>query len=83
MFLFCRRNGFKQTTGCVLNKKAVDNLLKTRTLAAGWQEDATNWYLALAYLQLGKKVEAQTELQNIVKIGRDNVTRAEDILKKL
>ena len=64
-------------------QKAVDNLLKARTLAAGWQEDATNWYLALAYLQLGKKVEAQTELQNIVKIGRDNVKRAEDILKKL
>jgi tetratricopeptide (TPR) repeat protein len=64
-------------------KKAVDNLLKARTLANGWQEDATNWYLALAYLQLGQNEEARKELNNIVKIGRDNVNRSEELLKKM
>jgi tetratricopeptide (TPR) repeat protein len=63
--------------------KAIDNLLKTRSVANGWQEDVTNWYLALAYLQLGKKEEARKELNNIVKIGRDNVSRAEGLLKKM
>lgn len=64
-------------------QKAVDNLLKSRALANGWQEDATNWYLALAYMRLGKTEEARTELNNIMKIGRDNVSRAEEILKKM
>lgn len=61
--------------------KAVDDLLKARTLANGWQEDAINWHLALAYIHLGKKEEARLELNNIVKIGRDNVSRAEELLK--
>lgn len=64
-------------------QKAIDNLLKARTIGNGWQEDAINWYLALAYLRLGKTEEAQAELNNIVKIGRDNVSRAEEILKKM
>ena len=64
-------------------QKAINSLLKTRALAQGWQEDATNWYLALAYLQLGKKTEARAELTNIVQIGRDNAVRAADLLKKL
>ena len=64
-------------------QKAIDNLLKARAIANGWQEDATNWYLALAYLQAGKTEEARKELNNIVKIGRDNVSRAEEILKKM
>jgi tetratricopeptide (TPR) repeat protein len=64
-------------------QKAIDNLLKARALANGWQEDAINWYLALAYLQVGKTEEARKELNNIVKIGRDNVSRAEEILKKM
>jgi hypothetical protein len=63
--------------------KAVENLLKARTLANGWQEDATNWYLALAYIRLGKTEIAQIELSNIVKTGRDNVQRAEELLKKM
>jgi predicted Zn-dependent protease len=61
--------------------KAVDNLLKARIVANGWQEDATNWYLALAYIKLKKTTEARTELNNIIKIGRDNVSRAEELLK--
>lgn len=64
-------------------QKAIDNLLKARTLGNGWQEDVINWYLALAYLQAGKTEEARTELNNIMKIGRDNVSRAEEILKKI
>jgi tetratricopeptide (TPR) repeat protein len=63
--------------------KAVEHLLKARTLANGWQEDATNWYLALAYIRMGKTEAAQIELNNIVKIGRDNVRRAEALLKKM
>ncbi|MBL7816514.1 MAG: hypothetical protein JNL70_15955 [Saprospiraceae bacterium] len=64
-------------------QKAIENLLKARAVANGWQEDAINWYLALAYLQARKTEEARKELNNIVKIGRDNVSRAEEILKKL
>ena len=63
--------------------KAVDNLLKARSLANGWEEDTTNWYLALGYLKWGKTLEAQAELNNIVKIGRDNVEKAEALLKKM
>lgn len=64
-------------------QKTIDNLLKARTLANGWQEDATNWYLTLAYIRLGKITEAQTELNNIIKIGRDNVNSAKELLQKL
>lgn len=64
-------------------QKTIDNLLKARTLANGWQEDATNWYLALAYIRLGKITEARTELNNIIKIGRDNVNSAKELLQKL
>jgi hypothetical protein len=63
--------------------KTIKNLLKTRTLANSWQEDATNWYLALAYIRLRKIIEARAELNNIIKIGRDNVNSAKDLLQKL
>jgi tetratricopeptide (TPR) repeat protein len=64
-------------------QKAIENLLKARTIGNGWEEDVINWYLVLAYLQSGKTDEARKELNNIIKIGRDNVIRAEDILKKM
>ena len=60
---------------------ALTNLLKARAVANGWQEDATNWYVALAYIQLGKTTEAKAELNNIIKIGRDYVNRAQELLK--
>lgn len=64
-------------------QKAIENLLKARTIGNGWEEDVINWYLVLAYLQSGKTDEARKELNNIIKIGRDNVSRAEEILKKI
>jgi tetratricopeptide (TPR) repeat protein len=64
-------------------QKAIDNLLKARTLANGWQEDAINWHLALAYIRLGKVAEARTELNNIITIGRDNVNSAKELLPQL
>lgn len=64
-------------------QKAIDNLLKARTIGNGWQEDAINWYIALAYLNLNKTTEAKAELNNIIKIGRDNVTRAKELLSQI
>lgn len=60
---------------------AIESLLKARKLANGWQEDAINWHLALAYIRANKKEEARKELQNIIQIGRDNTAKAETLLK--
>jgi hypothetical protein len=63
--------------------KAIDNLSKARALADGWQEDNLNWYLALAYIHAKNTTEARKELNNIIRIGRDNVARSELLLSEL
>ena len=62
---------------------AVNGLLQARKLGNGWQEDAINWHLALAYLGQKRNTEAQQELENIISVGRDNVAKAQLLLEKM
>ena len=62
---------------------AIDNLLQARRLGNGWQEDAINWHLALAYIGQHNNVEARKELANIIRVDRDNVDKAKFLLEKM
>lgn len=62
---------------------AIDNLLQARKLGNGWQEDAINWHLALLYLGQKNTSKARKELEHIISVGRDNVAKANLLLKKL
>ncbi len=62
---------------------AETHLLQARSLGQGWQEDAINWHLALLYLGQKDTSKARKELETILKVGRDNVAKADLLLKKL
>ena len=62
---------------------AETHLLQARSLGQGWQEDAINWHLALLYLGQKNTSKARQELETIIKVGRDNVAKADLLLKKL
>jgi hypothetical protein len=62
---------------------AETHLLQARSLGQGWQEDAINWHLALLYLGQKNTSKARKELEHIIVVGRDNVTKADLLLKKL
>lgn len=59
------------------------SLLQARKLGNGWQEDAINWHLALLYLGQNNTPEARKELDNIIKIDRDNVQKANTLIELL
>jgi hypothetical protein len=62
---------------------AINSLLQARKLGKGWQEDALNWHLALAYLAQNDRTLAKEELNRIVQMGRDNVRKASELMNKL
>jgi hypothetical protein len=62
------RNGFRLINGITFG---------------GWQEDAINWHLALLYLGQKNNSKARKELEHIIVVGRDNVTKAGLLLEKL
>lgn len=62
---------------------AETHLLQARALGQGWQEDAINWHLALLYLGQKNTSKARQELEQIISVGRDNVAKADLLLKKL
>jgi hypothetical protein len=62
---------------------AETQLLQARSLGQDWQEDAINWHLALLYLGQKNNSKARKELEHIIVVGRDNVTKAGLLLEKL